>query len=197
MNKSVSVLVLLGAVLSTAHADNLTIPNVFSPNTPAIAAEVNENFAAVESSVDDNDARITGLEGGANYGLSGFLNDFSSNLTSTYSLVATRDTFTKQEDDTRLELYLHSRIRSGVFGSGATGVLVELRVDDSPASLTIRGAVTVSNTIDFVSGFAVFEGLPAGQHTFSLWARTNNGVSTGFLPDPGGWGGRILVKEVR
>lgn len=197
MNKSIGVLVLIGAVLSTAYADNLTIPNVFTPNSPAFAGEVNENFSAVESSVDDNDARISGLEAGANYGLSSFLNDFSSNLTSTYRLVANRDTFTKQEDDTRLELYLHSRIRSGTFGSGASGVLVELRVDDSPASLTIRGAVTSSNTVDFVSGFAVFEGLSAGQHTFSLWARTNTGVSNGFVPDPGGWGGRILVKEVR
>ncbi len=38
----------------TGLADDLTIPNTFQPNTPARAAEVNDNFTAVESSVDDN-----------------------------------------------------------------------------------------------------------------------------------------------
>ena len=41
-----------------AYADNLTIPNVFTAGTPARSAAVNGNFAAVESSVDDNAADI-------------------------------------------------------------------------------------------------------------------------------------------
>lgn len=44
---------------SASMADNLTIPNEFVSGTPAVAADVNANFDAVESSVDDNDARIT------------------------------------------------------------------------------------------------------------------------------------------
>ena len=39
-------------------ADDLTVPNTFSAGTPARAAEVNENFTAVEASVDDNAAAI-------------------------------------------------------------------------------------------------------------------------------------------
>jgi len=45
-----------------ANAANLTIPNIFVPNTPAVAAEVNGNFGAVEVAVDDNNARIAALE---------------------------------------------------------------------------------------------------------------------------------------
>ncbi len=40
-------------------AGNLTIPNSFTSGTPAVAAEVNANFSAVESEVDDNDDRIS------------------------------------------------------------------------------------------------------------------------------------------
>lgn len=53
----------LGIVLTatTAAADDLTIPNAFTAGTPARAAEVNANFAAVEASVDDNATTIAGL----------------------------------------------------------------------------------------------------------------------------------------
>ena len=44
---------------TSAWAGSLTIPNTFSANTPAVAAEVNANFTATKTAVDDNDARIT------------------------------------------------------------------------------------------------------------------------------------------
>ncbi|NVJ60656.1 MAG: hypothetical protein HWE27_09700 [Gammaproteobacteria bacterium] len=40
-------------------ASNVDIPNTFTAGTPARAAEVNANFSAIETAVDDNDARIT------------------------------------------------------------------------------------------------------------------------------------------
>jgi hypothetical protein len=40
----------------SAMADDLTIPNTFQAGTPARAAEMNANFSAVETSVDDNAA---------------------------------------------------------------------------------------------------------------------------------------------
>ncbi len=51
-------------LLSTgpALAGPLTIPNTFTTGTPAVAAEVNDNFAAVDTAVNDNDARIAELE---------------------------------------------------------------------------------------------------------------------------------------
>jgi len=43
-------------------AGSLDIPNVFTPETPARADSVNENFSAVEVSVDDNASMITSLQ---------------------------------------------------------------------------------------------------------------------------------------
>ncbi len=45
-----------------AAAGTLTIPNTFSANTKAVAAEVNANFDAAKTAVDDNDSRIVALE---------------------------------------------------------------------------------------------------------------------------------------
>jgi len=44
-----------------ANAGPLTTPNTFAAGTPAVAAEVNANFSAVETEVNDNDARIAAL----------------------------------------------------------------------------------------------------------------------------------------
>lgn len=66
MNSSVklvlfSTLILLTAFSST-HAGEVTIPNTFASDTPAVAAEVNANFTAVKTAVDDNDSRVAALE---------------------------------------------------------------------------------------------------------------------------------------
>lgn len=70
MNKPISryvrhLLPFLALVWTSAQAGQLTIPNTFQANTPAVAAQVNANFNAVEIAVDDNHTRITALENGA------------------------------------------------------------------------------------------------------------------------------------
>ncbi len=62
MNKS--AITTIGAAIialggTSAWAGSLTIPNTFSANTAAVAAEVNANFTAAKTAVDDNDSRIT------------------------------------------------------------------------------------------------------------------------------------------
>ena len=42
----------------TATASNLTVPNTFAADTKAVAAEVNANFSAVKTAVDDNQTQI-------------------------------------------------------------------------------------------------------------------------------------------
>ncbi len=45
-------------ISSTAWAGALTIPNTFTAGTPAVAADVNVNFTAAKTAVDDNNTRI-------------------------------------------------------------------------------------------------------------------------------------------
>ncbi|MDP2274738.1 MAG: tail fiber domain-containing protein [Archangium sp.] len=60
MKVALSTALLAGA---TALAGNVTLPNTFTPNTPARAAEVNANFTAVKTAVDDNHGRLQTVEG--------------------------------------------------------------------------------------------------------------------------------------
>ena len=58
--KVISILLLLGSVCvsSSAVASELAVPNTFSAGTPAKASEVNDNFTAAKTAVDDNFARL-------------------------------------------------------------------------------------------------------------------------------------------
>jgi len=65
---------------SSAYATGVTIPNAFSSGTTTSAAEMNANFTAVKSAVDDNDSRINTLEGSVSAPTSQFMG-FSSGTT--------------------------------------------------------------------------------------------------------------------
>jgi hypothetical protein len=54
---------LLALSAAPATAGQLTVPNSFTAGTPAKAGEVNANFTAVKTAVDDNDGRLDVLEG--------------------------------------------------------------------------------------------------------------------------------------
>ena len=53
----IAILSALGSL--SAQAGSLTIPNSFTSGTAAVAADVNANFSAIVTEVDDNDTRIT------------------------------------------------------------------------------------------------------------------------------------------
>ncbi len=60
LNKNTLLSILLiGLSTGLANAAPVTIPNSFNAGTPAVAAEVNGNFDAVKTAVDDNDNRVT------------------------------------------------------------------------------------------------------------------------------------------
>jgi len=50
---------LLLSLSATTFAADVTIPNSFTAGSPAVAADVNANFSAVETAVDDNNSRVT------------------------------------------------------------------------------------------------------------------------------------------
>ena len=66
---------------SSAYATDVTIPNSFSSGTTTSAAEMNANFTAVKSAVDDNDSRITTLESSVSAPASQFMGFSSSGTT--------------------------------------------------------------------------------------------------------------------
>ncbi len=57
--QTIAALALGLCAIGPVTAGNVTIPNTFSSGTPAVAAEVNANFGALETAVNDNDSRIT------------------------------------------------------------------------------------------------------------------------------------------
>jgi len=58
MNKKIALLSAAMLLSSTAWAGALTIPNTFTAGSPAVAADVNANFTAAKTAVDDNNTRI-------------------------------------------------------------------------------------------------------------------------------------------
>jgi len=62
MNKHLFRILALIVTPFAANASSLSIPNTFTANTPAVAAQVNANFDAIETSVDDNDSRLDSIE---------------------------------------------------------------------------------------------------------------------------------------
>ncbi len=137
----------------------------------------------------------------SNYVEFGMLNPNGAcvNVSSTWTKLKTTTTshsFTKSRDDTTIEVHVNSIFWGGSFDSETTGVQLGVRIDDTILpNFKNMGSVNSTNTGVFQSIYAVFQGLSAGPHTVSLWARTNGGTSQCVLVDSGGWGGTIVVKE--
>lgn len=128
----------------------------------------------------------------------GGLNHDSVNVTTWTKLKTTAGThtFTKVSGSTKIEVYVNSRFGIGTLSGGANGVQFRVRVDNTRLpNFDNLGSILQSNTKEFLSLFAVFEGLPAGSHTVSIWAEASPGSATSVVVDPGGWGGKIIVKE--
>ena len=68
MNKMRQVIIVIITLLVSTQivAGDLTLPNLFQAGTPAVAADVNANFDAVEQEVDDNNTRINTNTGNIN-----------------------------------------------------------------------------------------------------------------------------------
>ena len=126
------------------------------------------------------------------------LNHDSVNVSSAWTkLKTTAEThsFTKVGDTTKIEVYVNSRFMVGAL-NGANGVRFQVRIDSNTPDIDNQGSILTSKTSEFLSIFAVFQDLPAGNHTVSIWAQAApSGSATSVLVDPGGWGGKIIVKE--
>ena len=128
----------------------------------------------------------------------GNLNQDSVNVTSAWTKLKTTTgthSFNKLSGTTKIEVYVNSRFSVGTF-SGANGVRFQVRIDNTIVpTFDNQGSILKSNTSEFLSIFAVFQNLPAGNHTVSIWAQAPSGSASSVTVDPGGWGGKIIVKE--
>jgi len=133
---------------------------------------------------------------GRKYTISSGLNTTSINATSTWTKIDDFVSFTKDNAATDIEVVMNTKAKVGTFAGGALSVQYQIRIDNNSTTLSNEGAISVSGGSDFISIIAIFQGLSAGSHTVSVWAKTNTGTSNSVYLDPGGIGGRILVKEV-
>ncbi len=124
----------------------------------------------------------------------GSLNFGSVTVSSSWTKLNTgTHNFTKIKSGTEIEVFVNSRFR--VVNLTGNGVLFQVRIDNTiEPDFGNNASLRSSNSEEFQSIFAVFENIPAGSHTVSIWARTSSGTATEVSVDPGGWGGKMIVK---
>lgn len=113
--------------------------------------------------------------------------------------IADVGTFTVENSASLVEVVHRGRLLINAIPVG-TGVYFELRVDDAngveikpgqPSGLAVIRSTEAGQYIS--SNFSGYwEGLEAGEHTVSIWARAN-GTGDNAIIDPGGWNSNIVV----
>ncbi|MGD1946731.1 MAG: hypothetical protein ACFB0A_10850 [Croceivirga sp.] len=132
------------------------------------------------------------------YTTSSSLNNDRFNVTTLLSAVGPEVSFTKQYDESIVEIVLNSSCYAGLFSSDVSGIQFEIRVNGSRGSYGNKAYIPTTNTTDFLSILEIFEDLPTGDYVVQVSARVNGpdgGESVGVILDPGGNGGRIIIKE--
>ena len=121
------------ALAVAAEASDVTIPNVFTSGTTASAAAVNLNFTAVETAIDDNDARLDALAAGG--------------VTSAYITDSTITT-----TDIAVDTITAADIAAGAVGTSeiADGAVTsaDIAADTITAADIATGAVTTTEILD-------------------------------------------------
>ncbi len=125
----------------------------------------------------------------------GGLNNASFSVSSSTTQVGPSMTFSKLYDATDVEVTLYSRVFSGTFSSVGF-ITLEIYVDGIVATASSQHVLVNSFTTEYVHLTAYFSGqLSAGNHIITIVAKTDAGSSSGLVVDPGGFGGKVLVKE--
>ncbi len=103
---------------------------------------------------------------------------FLNAVTSTMTKIDDMGTFTKQDDNTLVELAVQTVLNVASFGTAA-GVVFELRVDNTATTIGVSSVLLRDpGTMTPVTLVGIFENLPAGVHTVSLWAKGAGGTGT-------------------
>jgi hypothetical protein len=74
---------------------------------------------------------------------------------------------------------------------------LEIYIDGSPsATASAKFVIFQGTTAQYVSISSFFAGLAAGTHSIKIVAQMNLATSSSVLLDPGGFGGKIIIKEL-
>lgn len=119
-------------------------------------------------------------------------------VTPTYLKLTDLATFNVQSGDSMVEATFNGRIFVESFAN-STGAVFELRVDDLPsgegrARAIVKTAEAGNDGLP-VSFTGLFTGLPAGEHTASMWVRTFYGSASSAMVDPGCWSADVLIVK--
>lgn len=191
-------------VFVASAAAGITGSNITNWNNK-LASEVDGSITNEIQTLSINGYNLTLSNGGgtiilpqstSTWAVKGNLNNASVLSNTTWAPIGPTFTFTKQSDDTNLEIYVNTNADAGTF-QGATGIRFQVRVDGIASSLENQGAIKVGGQIEFLSFMSIFTNLDAGNYTIQVYTRTNTGASWNVILDPGGWGGSILVKETQ
>ena len=200
----IPALCLVLVIVGVSAASSVSVPNTFTGGTPAVAAEVNANFSAVENAINDNDSRVTALEGALG-GLTasnlvrgftdedtGFIDDFDDNL-----MTAIHDTSVNAPVDGILLIWAQAcaewdntnpndgrfvaSFRITVDGNEAAGAVQE-QFEDPPTNndqriISLTAAVPVTAGSLAVALEALTPGIDANKIFF-----TERSITTLFVP---------------
>lgn len=128
------------------------------------------------------------------YTTSGQLN-VGSDITDTPTPVGPALIVEKIYDDTHLEVFFNSNVYATNWSPGISFVEFQIRLDGEIGLTDNSIAINVEDTAISIALFEVFQDLPVGSYSIQIYASTNSGESARATIDPGGFGGRITVKE--
>ncbi len=123
---------------------------------------------------------------------------FITDVTTTFTKLGDLGIFSVNSADSLLELTFNGRISTGNLLT-STGLIFELRVDDTPSPIGLAQAIV---TQDVNTSFGLpavftgfFSGLSVGDHTASIWVRTKDQTATNASIDPANIGANVLIVK--
>lgn len=173
-----------------------------STTTPSTQLHVNGTLTVVDGLQADGKMLVSNASGISNWRSSpaavafGSLNQGSTIVsTSPTTLITSAMNFFKTFATSEIVIDVNTRAYNGVFGGGAPNIVYEVRVDGNTTAISNQFMTTNSGSTEFMTIHAVFSGLTQGSHSIHITAYTQSGNSSGVLLDPGGYGGKVIVKE--
>ena len=189
MNKLIKALVAMATLIyaSASVASTLSIPNTFSSGAATNAAEMNSNFSAVKAAVDDNDARITALEGGSSAPVfQGFSSDTVAGNAGIIGLqLACNSSFSGSKICTSAE-FANSTYKSATLSGTAWLLPVVELSSQSDANYTVEKTSGLTLLGDTAQTQLTCEGFTSNSSSaYGLFVTSTGGIQNGNLRSGG------------